>query len=89
MTHPFTLTHWCPLVRRTARWHHQRRVRLRAVVRLRESTMQQWAANHGVSHTHLNLVLRGKRESAKLDVAIADAIEWAFGLATANLFRGR
>lgn len=51
--------------------------------------MSNWATQHGVSHTHLNLVLRGKRESAKLDVAIADAIEWAFGLATANLFRGR
>ena len=72
---------------RTARWYHQRRVRLKAVVALRQSTLSHWAAEQGVSHTHLNLVLRGKRESTRIDAAILDAIEWAFGSEVADYFR--
>lgn len=72
---------------RTAAWRHERRVRLKMVVGLKSTTMAHFARKLGVSLTHLNLVLRGKRISDRLDAAVYSEILWGFGPTIAERFK--
>lgn len=64
---------------RSLAWYADRRRRLKHAAGLRSMTLAQCAAHFGVTHTHLNFVLRGHRQSARLDDAIAALLAWAYG----------
>lgn len=68
---------------RTTRWHERRRALFIASVR---GPLYQVAKELGVTHTHLNYVLRGLRTSAPLDKKVYRAIRRALGPATAAPF---
>jgi transcriptional regulator with XRE-family HTH domain len=53
---------------------------LRTAVGLRSMTLRHFADTLGVSQTHLNLVLRGKRTSQRIDTAVDDQLVWGFGI---------
>lgn len=67
--------------RRTDRWMAERRARLAYALKAKEPpmTLKAWSRVQGVSHTHLNFVLRGIRESGRLDALVHGEIAAAFG----------
>lgn len=47
-----------------------RKAQFRAALAVAGKTAQEWAADHGVTVTHLNYVLAGERESPRLNAAL-------------------
>lgn len=68
-------------------WHTDRRRRVKQAVRMKRMTLCDYADHLGVTHTHLNYVLRGVRSSARLDHEVWRLLEWAFGTSAATSFR--
>ena len=64
---------------RSQRWLQDRRLTFKMALGLRSLTIADWAASNGFTHTHLNLVLRGKRESKRIDMLVYHLCRWAFG----------
>jgi transcriptional regulator with XRE-family HTH domain len=52
----------------------RRRRRLRAALAMAGGTVAEFAAELGVSHSHLNYVLRGLRASPRIEAAIEKRI---------------
>lgn len=50
------------------------RAQFKAALALAETTAKQWALDHGVTESHLHLVLAGERESARLTEAVRDYV---------------
>jgi lambda repressor-like predicted transcriptional regulator len=56
-----------------------RRARFKFALNVKGESLLKWCKRNGVTQTHLNLVLRGKRVSARLDALIYEAILVADG----------
>ena len=67
-------------------WHTERRQRVKTAVGLQALTLREYAATVGVTHTHLNYVLRGVRTSDRLNHEFWRMIRWAFGPTIAHTF---
>lgn len=52
----------------------RRRRQFKAALVAQGTTLTAWAAKHGVTHTHLNYVLRGVRHSPRLIAAVEAVI---------------
>lgn len=55
----------------------RRRRQFKAAMVAAGMTLSAWAEEQGVTHTHLNYVLRGERKSPRLEAAIDAVIKGA------------
>jgi hypothetical protein len=60
--------------RKSGEWYERRRRQLRVALMLADQTVGEFAAELGVTQSHLNYVLRGLRASPRIDAAIAKRI---------------
>lgn len=73
--------------RQDAHWRGARRTLLRRALAKDGFLLMDFAEKLGVTHTHLNLVLRQKRTSQRIDVAVWEVIAFVHGERTARAFR--